>query len=81
MKQVFDKILAASLAESDRKSWQPQEYVSYEIYFRRNGEWFTKALRQQTNDFPRGVTRSKAKAIAGKTGRVYEVITKRQRVQ
>jgi len=78
---VLNTLLQHHLTESERRSWQPQDITTYEVYFQRNGEWFSKTLREQSDVYPRGTTREKAKAIAGKTGNVYKATYHRERIQ
>lgn len=78
---MLQNLLEHHLKESERKSWNPQDIIAYEIYFRRNGEWFNRTFREQTDDYPHGITREKAKLIAGKTGRVFKRTIHRERIQ
>lgn len=78
---MLNCLLEHHLADAERKSWEPEDIFAYSIYFKRNGEWFSRTFREQTNDYPRGITREKAKAIAGKTGRVFKETMHRERIQ
>jgi len=77
----LNKLLDPLFSESERKSWNPEDFTTYEIYFQRDGEWFSRAFRQQSDKYPRGITREKAKTVAGKTGRIYKTVYHRERIQ
>lgn len=78
---MLNRLLEHHLADALRKSWNPETIIAYSIYFRRNGEWFSRTFREQIKEYPRGITRQQAKEIAGKTGRVFIETIKRERIQ
>jgi len=78
---MLNRLLEHHLADAERKSWTPQDVICYSIYFQRNGEWFSRSFREQSDEYPSGITREKAKAIAGKTGRIFKETIHRERIQ
>jgi hypothetical protein len=78
---ALNQILTKTLAESERKSWLKETTVWYAIYIRRGAEWFSGHWRRCEDNYPHGMSREQAKAIAGKGGRLYRVTITRERIQ
>lgn len=78
---ALNQILAKTLAEGERKSWQTETTVWYAIYIRRGRQWFAGHWRKRGDDYPGGITREDAKITAGKGGRVFRVTITRDRIQ
>jgi len=78
---MLNALLQQHLKDTEQNSWIPEDITTYEICFPRNGQWFRSIFREQSDQWPRGMTRERAKGIAGKTGRVYKTVIHRERIQ
>ena len=82
----IQKLVSQSVADSERKSWEPQTFVAYEVYRKITAaptghKWLSSTIREQCDEFPRGITWNGAKALAGTNGRVFRLTVKRERLQ
>jgi len=77
----LNTVLDTMFTKAEQDSWYIKKVRYYDIRFTRNGEWFAKSIQEQTDKYPRGITRQQAKATAGKTGHVYLCELTRERIQ
>lgn len=83
---MIGKVLEKLEAKAEKKSWDPEEIVYFDIGIRKrvkteygyHEEWFWGSYRKQTNDYPRGITEK----IALKLGtRVFRRMVWRKRIK
>jgi len=83
IRKQFGSLVSSVLADSERKSWERQEDVSYDIFHLARGkagrEYYLKLNKvQQSDRMPSGISEADALAIGH---RVFRVTTIRERIK